>query len=86
MDGVVAGSAVAGWGMGDAVDERKLTYEHRRSAVEQFAQLGRVSSHFICRRLHSLQPVLNFLCGRRVFGGRCSVDGGRELSRFINRM
>jgi hypothetical protein len=40
-------------------------YEQKRSVTRQLLQWGRVSSHLMCRRLHSQHPLRDFRWARR---------------------
>lgn len=43
--------------------------EHDRSLTTQLLQVGRASSHLICRLLHSRQPLRDLRWARRSFVG-----------------
>ena len=59
---------------------RESRYEQCRSAVAQLTHVGRVSSHLTWRRLHSLQPLRDFLCARRSLTSPTAVAAGVAAS------
>lgn len=63
---------LAGLGAGKAFDLGDFDldgglglYSQWRPPTEQLRHAGRVSSHFICRLLHTRQPLRDFRCERR---------------------
>jgi hypothetical protein len=72
--GFLSGAAVGGVGKTQV-----------RSAIEQFAQAGRRSSHRMCRRLHSAQPLRDFLCDLRWDFGVCSCMPDSDIVFFENK-